>query len=441
MRRAFRNRKTRNKRPVPLAVESLEPREMLAAVAWSGNGDGTSWSDPLNWSGQAIPTAADDVTIDVATDPTIQIASGTYSVQSLTSNEALSITGGSLSVGTTAEVNAGLTQSGGSLIGGQWSGSGIALSGSTTMNGVTLDTDVTVASAATLTVTGGMTLNSTLSLSTSSYAYVLFSGSQSLDGTDEIVLGYASNRVYAWGTSSMVPATLTVGSGITLHGFGIVQGRYTNDSVINEGTILADVAGKTLSVSARLTNSGTLATSGTGNLTVSNLQTNSGTIQVGSSSSDTGTLTLGGTWSSTGALVMNGGTLTLGGSFTLSGEESYSYTAGTVNLTGTLNNTGDTLTLGSNTGVWTLYGGTGTIRGGEIAANSGAWLKLYNGILDGVTLNADATLSYKATVKNGLTLNSTITQLASTSLYFQGSQSLTRTGQIDLDYSTSRLYA
>ena len=47
------------------AVEFLERRELLAAVARDGGGDGVRWSDPLNWSNNVLPAAADDVTIDV----------------------------------------------------------------------------------------------------------------------------------------------------------------------------------------------------------------------------------------------------------------------------------------------------------------------------------------------------------------------------------------
>ena len=34
-----------------------------ANVSWNGSGDGTSWSDKKNWSGNLLPTAADHVTI------------------------------------------------------------------------------------------------------------------------------------------------------------------------------------------------------------------------------------------------------------------------------------------------------------------------------------------------------------------------------------------
>ena len=45
------------------SVESLEPRQMLTAVSWDGGAFTQNWHDPLNWSNDAIPTVADDVTI------------------------------------------------------------------------------------------------------------------------------------------------------------------------------------------------------------------------------------------------------------------------------------------------------------------------------------------------------------------------------------------
>src|SRR3989442_12011733 len=34
------------------------------AVTWDGGGDGSSWSDPANWSGDTLPTSTDTITID-----------------------------------------------------------------------------------------------------------------------------------------------------------------------------------------------------------------------------------------------------------------------------------------------------------------------------------------------------------------------------------------
>src|SRR5436190_11300378 len=45
--------------------ESLERRRLLAAISWDAGGDGVHWNDPANWSGDAVPTANDDVTIGV----------------------------------------------------------------------------------------------------------------------------------------------------------------------------------------------------------------------------------------------------------------------------------------------------------------------------------------------------------------------------------------
>src|SRR5690349_10625040 len=54
-----------------LRMEHLEHRNVLAAVSWDGGGNGTSWSDPLNWSTNSLPGLNDDVLIDVPGNVTI----------------------------------------------------------------------------------------------------------------------------------------------------------------------------------------------------------------------------------------------------------------------------------------------------------------------------------------------------------------------------------
>src|SRR5688572_19799456 len=76
--------------------DQLERRRLLAAVSWDGGGDGTNWTDPLNWSTNALPQPADDVTISVGANPTVLIASGTQSINSLVTNELIRTTGGTL---------------------------------------------------------------------------------------------------------------------------------------------------------------------------------------------------------------------------------------------------------------------------------------------------------------------------------------------------------
>jgi hypothetical protein len=74
-------------------AERLESRRLLAAVSWDGGGDGTNWGDPLNWSGNAIPLPADDVTINVAGSPTIHLGTS-YNIHSLNNAETLNIHAG-----------------------------------------------------------------------------------------------------------------------------------------------------------------------------------------------------------------------------------------------------------------------------------------------------------------------------------------------------------
>ena len=75
-----------------------------AAVTWTGGGDGVSWSDPHDWSGNAMPSAGSDVTIGVVSgNPTIQFSStvGTAQINSRASGEPGNISGGTPQILTT----------------------------------------------------------------------------------------------------------------------------------------------------------------------------------------------------------------------------------------------------------------------------------------------------------------------------------------------------
>ena len=49
IRKRQRSRASKDVRRQRLNLEPLEDRRMLAQIAWDGGGDGTSWTDPLNW--------------------------------------------------------------------------------------------------------------------------------------------------------------------------------------------------------------------------------------------------------------------------------------------------------------------------------------------------------------------------------------------------------
>src|SRR4051794_39085601 len=114
------------------AMETLEQRLLLAQVTWTGGGDARNWTDVNNWSGHAVPGPADDVTINLAGSPTIQIASGTQSVHSVSSSDPLTISGGSLSVAASSSLSGGLTMTGGSIT-ATGSGTSLSVTGTTTV--------------------------------------------------------------------------------------------------------------------------------------------------------------------------------------------------------------------------------------------------------------------------------------------------------------------
>ena len=110
------------------------------------------------------------------------------------------------------------------------------------------------------------------------YGYIAFSGSQSLTGNGTVVFGDSGNNyVYLVNGGT----TLTLGPGI------MVQGQNGNigdgyGSVVNQGTISADVAGGTITINAQpFVNQATLIGTG-GTFSVSGLWDNrSGIIVAG----------------------------------------------------------------------------------------------------------------------------------------------------------------
>jgi hypothetical protein len=75
--------------------------------------DTTGNAERLHWSDDAVPGPSDAVTINVGRNPTIEITPGTRSVQSVSSTDAISISGGSLSVAANSTLSGGLTMTGG----------------------------------------------------------------------------------------------------------------------------------------------------------------------------------------------------------------------------------------------------------------------------------------------------------------------------------------
>jgi hypothetical protein len=137
-------------------------------------------------------------------------------------------------------------------------------------------------------VTGGLTLNGTISVNNNSV--LSFNGDQTLDGAGTIVLGAtgASNRALALEGNT----TLTVGSAIAVRGQnGTVGQTYLSGGtqvLVNNGQILADVGGGLIDLSAQQTNNaGTLGAANGGILRLNNNVNNTGSGHIDSAKDST----------------------------------------------------------------------------------------------------------------------------------------------------------
>ena len=190
---------------------------------------------------------------------------------------------------------------------------------------------------------------------------------------------------------------------------------------INQGTIDADLAGRT----AGSTADEDWTLNGTGWI-------NQGTLQVDNEA----TLKTAGTWTDTGTINAKlGGTLNLGGSFKTSTLGTINSAPDTVNITGTLTNDA-TLALTDLTGSWVLAGGA--INGGTITTSGNAELigQSQNSVLNGVTLAGTLELMTGGvvlgpTVTGGLTLQQGHIKIPGGELIFPSTQALAGTGEVD----------
>ena len=284
----------------------------------------------------------------------------------------------------------------------------LSSTGGGTLNGVTLETDVV--SSLSLNVENGLVLNSTLTLGRPGMVgFLNFQGGQTLSGTGVVFFSGSS----ASSQMKSLGGTLTIGSGVLVHGGPGKVGASTA-SMINNGEIRSDSTGKQLNVDG-------------------SIWVNNGTVHA----TNGGKLEVRGDWSNTGTLTEMDSELRLSGTFTtadFAGVSGRAGTTGSLKLVGggVLDNTATTLALTDDTG--TLILDAGTIQGGNVmTAGSSQLVSTGNGTLDGVTLDTDITASLTLNILNDLTLNGTATMGSGGtfgSLNFQGSQNLTGTGVV-----------
>ncbi|MEQ1828473.1 MAG: pre-peptidase C-terminal domain-containing protein, partial [Pirellula sp.] len=364
-----------------LAFELLEGRQMMASIQFS-NASGGNWSLASNWDLGRIPAAGDDVIIpDFVGSPTITIGSGNFASQSIVSFEKL-VVQGTLVVASTINATGTIELQGGTISNASFSAQtsvvGTSSGGYLSSAVVNGDLDLSRQANANVGISGGLVLNGNMLLGDAAgttYGRVYFGNlsvaAGALTGTGTVVFGgHGSSFLGNYSNLAGTSGALTIGPNITIRGKnGDIFNNYTNGSLVNQGTINADVAG--------------------------------GTINVGNGATP---------FSNTGTINVSTGTLGLKGSMTLSGLGTINRTGGTINLGGTLDLQGATWNLNATTGSWTLVGGH--VKNGTIAQSNGSSLLMTNssgGLLTSITLNGDLDLSRQAnanvSIVGGLVLN------------------------------------
>jgi len=117
--------------PIKKAVNKGGQRNVRADLTWDAGGDGVSWNDALNWSGDAVPTSIDNVTIPNSSS--VQLLDGSDGAcNSLTIQSGGFLTIGSKTLTVTDSVNiqssGTLSNSGTISLGGNWLNSGTLFS-------------------------------------------------------------------------------------------------------------------------------------------------------------------------------------------------------------------------------------------------------------------------------------------------------------------------
>jgi large repetitive protein len=329
-------------------VEWMESRVQLSAVAWTGAGGDNDWDNPLNWSTDALPASADDVTIDVAAD-VVHSSAVTDSIRSLTSSQPLTLSGGTISIAAASSTSGPVVINGGTLAG----------TGDITVGGPLTLTAGTIAGSGAVTANGGIVINP------SGTAF-------SLDGR---TLTNSAGQTATWtGADSNVQAS----NGAVFDNLGTFQAENQGAFTQGSGALATFIDAGSFT---KMTSSGELDFLGVGFNTMG-----------GSVIAQTGTLGLLGGGSQTGAAfsVGSAANLDFGGSTAFSLDDATTF-SGAGNL---IKDGPTTLTLAGNsdsfTGTTTVNDGT-LLVDGSLAASSVS-------VLSGATLGGSGTVGAVTTI-------------------------------------------
>lgn len=234
---------------------------------------------------------------------------------------------------------------------------------------------------------------------------LVFSGNTSISGNGTITLGNAGSSNYV--ALDNDNAVLTIGSGVLIHGQNGTVGANrsvasTGTSIVNNGTISADVSGGTITMAqATVTNNNVLEAKNGGGLVLSSAVNNGANGKINASSG--GVVTLSGTTLSNGTINTTGGRFTAtnnGANFlndvTVNGAVDLATTQGAVRVNGSTGLTlasGATFDINSNSVLafegQQVLGGSGAVVFGNSGSSNRVAVNQNGGVF---TIGANATI-------------------------------------------------
>lgn len=320
-----------------LALSCLAPTVYAATIVWDGGAGTTSWGDANNWSGNVVPTSADEARIDTSGVTLINLVANTATVNV-----------GNAGTGTLAISGGGsLTSTSGGII---FLGRGVGSNGTVTVTGM----DSLLESGSQLIVgyygTGNLTVSS--------------GGSAVSSAT--IVAGYLEDS-----TGSI---TVT-GTGSTLESgrAAVIIGNYGTGTLnIENGGSVSSASGYSIYAGTNTGSTGTITVTGTGSALESSAGIFIGNSGIGTLMVENGGSVASGSGYNTYIGYASTGTMTVSSGGTVSADW---FAAGGVSTgTGTFTVTGSGSTLTSSTYVIVGNYGTGTayiLNGGVVSDKYG----------------------------------------------------------------------
>ncbi len=332
--------RTRKRRRHKIGLEILEDRLMLSTVHWT-NPAGGDWDTPGNWStGTTLPGPGDDVVIDTPGITVTHSSTVDDAIHSLTSQAALSVFGGSLSIAaasTLTKLNLGgpnlgtLTGAGNVTVTStlNWTGGTMKGAGTTT-----------VAAGGTLEVSGGCTLDGRTLVNAGIASWsgdIVANDGATIDNRPGATFTINSDSFFhETNTGAAEPVFDNAGAFIKAGGSGLTG--FQLFPLNNSGSIQVQ--------------SGTLALSDNGDSTGS-FQVFAGAILgfgFGSASgTNTQTLEPPSRISGAGTVVFEGGTVNIQGTYDLGNTGTTQFTFGETHFTGLVASLGKVLAMSGGT--------------------------------------------------------------------------------------------